>query len=407
MLHVRKQTSSEMCRKDDRWRSRSCECCGAADFLAAVRAGGRALLVVVLMIKYGSSSRLFRVSPKRVLCCCRRAKLQFEGFKKAARFGIRGHSKRPPRLDIEVATRPTWREEGTREPLGNGEQNIRYESNLEVSCVGSGRHSSAPVGTIKNEGHQRSLPAKPLRHAQLLISSADSRERNSGGEPRQPRQAAQLLPCLMSGCLEKLSLVCGALSGFDSASLQSLDSSAGLGGLQRTPIKRTRGDGGSRGDADGDGTFDLPQPKRTAHDGAPDGDGGDKRGGGDASAQKPLGKQQRRVPDERRKLSRQISAYLRFGVLTLPEGCAIRLNNKKAKGSDAGTTEYRGAFNTLLQIVFGDSLGPWSHVTNWLYVHSGELGPQGRAARPSCALEVLQSRIWRNCGRLSGAVPGV
>lgn len=200
----------------------------------------------------------------------------------------------------------------------------------------------------------------------------------------------------MSGndCLEKLSLVCGALSGFDGASLQALGeggSSAG-GRAQRTP-KRGRGgadrETDSRYDADGDGG-QGPHAKRAAYDVLQD--GADRRSGGtgadgaptQAHGGRPAGKQTRRVPDERRKLSRQISAYLRFGVLSLPEGSNIKLNNKAKKGGggDSGTSEYRGAFNTLLQLVFGDSLAPWSHVTNWLYLHAGEASLYHRSPTP-------------------------
>lgn len=183
---------------------------------------------------------------------------------------------------------------------------------------------------------------------------------------------------MSNDCLEKLSIVCGALSGYDGA--------AGLDGtLQRSPTpKRGREAEGAGGDDDDNGGAPGPQSKRVAHESAQE---GEKRGGAEAGAPR----KQKRVPDERRKLSRQISAYLRFGVLTLPEGSNIKLNQKSKKSGlgangEGTTSEYRGAFNTLLALVFGDSLAPWSHVTNWLYLHAGER-EQMRPAGPLFRLE--------------------
>lgn len=176
--------------------------------------------------------------------------------------------------------------------------------------------------------------------------------------------------------IDKLSLLCGALSGYDAAAglPQALDGTGG-GGHQPAQKRGREASGSGRHDADHAGA----SFKRLAYEGYTDGDasgGGNGADGAPAHGQlsRAGGKQTRRVPDERRKLSRQISAYLRFGVLTLPEGSNIKLNNKTKKGGgggDGASSEYRGAFNTLLSLVFGESLGPWSHVQNWLYLHAG------------------------------------
>ena len=92
--------------------------------------------------------------------------------------------------------------------------------------------------------------------------------------------------------------------------------------------------------------------------------------GGDASAGPDNGngalaagrRGQRRVPDERRRLSRQISAYRRLGVLVLPQ----------EEGADAAADApgTGAALGTLLQRVFGDSIAAWCRVQNWFYLHA-------------------------------------
>ena len=105
-----------------------------------------------------------------------------------------------------------------------------------------------------------------------------------------------------------------------------------------------------------------------------------------------------RSPDEKRKLSRQMAAYMRYGVLVLPANVKVRrpragappraslavsappvparpdppsprqLNKKNGKKDDDGGLEYRQAFNLLLDVCFGDSHKAWAHCANHFYL---------------------------------------
>ena len=123
-----------------------------------------------------------------------------------------------------------------------------------------------------------------------------------------------------------------------------------------------------------------------------------------------------RSPDEKRKLSRQMTAYMRLGLLVLPEHVKARapagpaagrghasqirpagppalswpanalvrapmprhaltrtpqLTKKQSKDDEEGL-EYRATFNVMLDCCFGESLRAWAHVNNWFFLHAGE-----------------------------------
>jgi len=120
-----------------------------------------------------------------------------------------------------------------------------------------------------------------------------------------------------------------------------------------------------------------------------------------------------RSPDEKRKLSRQMAAFMRYGVLHLPEHVKARdglafcrvlprrrprcssaprltrrrcrgheqLNKKQNKDDEEGL-EYRAAFNLLLDLCFGESLKAWVHVSNWFFLHAGAQAAWGRVRSP-------------------------
>ena len=123
-----------------------------------------------------------------------------------------------------------------------------------------------------------------------------------------------------------------------------------------------------------------------------------------------------RSPDEKRKLSRQMAAYMRYGVLVLPPNVKVRrpvgsrarpegflpvsappgparpdprsplqLNKKNGKKDDDGGLEYRQAFNLLLDVCFGDSHKAWAHCANHFYLQCVHPAPRTRAAPPAHA----------------------
>jgi hypothetical protein len=120
-----------------------------------------------------------------------------------------------------------------------------------------------------------------------------------------------------------------------------------------------------------------------------------------------------RSPDEKRKLSRQMAAYMRFGVLVLPPNVKVRrsvavarlrafrsvsappvpprphprcppqLNKKNGRKDDDGGLEYRQAFNLLLDVCFGDSHKAWAHCANHFYLQCVPAVPRTRASPPA------------------------